>query len=317
MKLHEMMVSTSYAPDEWERPGKVRQLLPADAYTSREWFDREQQELFGKSWAFAGMVEDVKAPGDFKCVDVGSAALVLMRDHQNALRAFHNMCRHRGSRLLEGSGNIKGDSLICFYHKWTYSLARDLQLVGVPFQREVFPDLDKTCYRLLPAKVAIWKNLVFLHPDPEAEPLEDWLADIPRDLGPFEPGQTHLHEPEQLVETSDVVYRVRANWKIVVENFVDGYHLPLLHAGPLKTGDFSGQRWRPAGRHQAFYRPLKPEVTQEDAYVGQYGDRPWPTIHGVPERYGASYQWLIPNLALFQTATSWSSFHVIPVAPDA
>ena len=316
MKLHEMMVSASYSSGEWDRPDRLRQLLPVEAYTSRDWFDREQRELFGRTWAFAGMVEDVEAPGDYKCVDVGSAALVLLRDRQNSLRAFHNMCRHRGSRLLDGSGNIKGDSLVCFYHKWTYSLAKDLQLIGVPLQREVFPDLDKASLRLLPAKVATWKNLVFLHPDPAAEPLENWLADIPHKLGPFEAGQTQLHDPEQLVETSDVVYRVRSNWKILVENFIDGYHLPLLHAGPLNTGDFSAQRWRPAGHHQAFYRPLKASVGQEGAYVGHYGDRPWPTIRGVPERYGASYQWLFPNLALFQTATSWSSFHVIPIAPD-
>src|SRR5262249_27344949 len=64
------------------------------------------------------------------------------------------------------------------------------------------------------------------------------------------------------------------------------------------------------------YRPLRADVAREDAYVGHYGDRPWPVIDGVPERYGASYQLLFPNLALFQTATSWSSFHVIPIAPD-
>lgn len=316
MKLHEMMASNSYASGDWDRPDKLRQLLPADAYTSREWFEREQRELFAKTWAFAGMAEDVKAPGDYKCVDVGTVALVLMRDRQNGLRAFHNICRHRGSRLLNGSGSIKGDSLVCFYHKWAYSLAKDLQLVGVPLQPELFPDLDKASIRLLPAKVATWKNLVFLHPDPEAESLEEWLAGIPGKLGPFEAGQTAIHDPEQLVEASDVVYRVRSNWKILVENFVDGYHLPLLHAGPLNRGDFPGQRWRPAGRHQAFYRPLKAEATEEDAYVGQYGDRPWPVIKGVPARYGASYQWLFPNLALFQTATSWSTFHVIPVGPD-
>jgi len=315
--LHDMVASDSYSSQEWERADQIRHLLPASAYTSQEWFDREQRELFGTSWTFAGMTEDVKAPGDYKCVDVGSSALVLMRDLRDRLVAFHNVCRHRGARLLEGSGNIPGESLVCFYHKWTYNLADELKLIAVPFQREVYPDLDKSCYALRPAKVATWKNLVFLHPDADAEPFGDWLSKVPQELGPFEPGQTEIHDPARLVEVSDVVYRVRANWKIIVENFIDGYHLPLLHAASLSTGDFSLQRWRPAGRHQAFYRPLKPSVAAENAYTGQYGDRPWPVIDGVPERYGASYQWLFPNLGLFQTATSWSTFHVIPVTPDA
>jgi Rieske 2Fe-2S family protein len=124
-----------------------------------------------------------------------------------------------------------------------------------------------------------------------------------------------LHDPQLLVETSDMVYRVRANWKIVTENFIDGYHLPLLHAASLGEGDFTLQRWQPAGRHQAFYRPIKAGISQEKVYLGRYGDQPWPKIEGVPEAYGASYQWLFPNLGLFQTATSWSSFHVVPVEP--
>ena len=158
-------------------------------------------------------------------------------------------------------------------------------------------------------------NLIFVHSDPDAEEFDDWLAGIPQILGPFELQQTQLHQPEQLVETLDIVYRVKANWKIVTENFIDSYHLPLLHSETLPDGDFTRQHWRDAAPHQSMYRPIKPESSVEKAYVGYYGDRPWPAIEGVPASYGASYQWLFPNLGLFQTATSWSTFHVIPVEP--
>jgi len=313
--LHEMVTSDGFTTGEWSEPENIRQLLPVEAYTSPDWLARENRNLFGDTWAFAGMDEDVKAPGDYKCVDSGDAALVLIRDAENRLRAFHNVCRHRGTRLLEGSGHIAGNVLSCFYHKWTYSLADGFPLVSVPHEQAVFPTLDKSCFSLHPARVATWMNLVFVHPDPDAVAFEDWLADIPQMLGPFEPKQNRVHDPAELVEVSDVVYRVRANWKIVTENFIDGYHLPLLHAASLSDGGFAMQRWRAAGRHQAFYRPIKPGASQEKSYLGQYGDQPWPTIGGIPESYGASYQWLFPNLGLFQTVTSWSTFHVIPVEP--
>ena len=313
-KLHEMVTSDSFTAGEWSDPAQIRQQLPTDAYTSRDWFEREQRELFGRTWAFVGMTGDLARPGDYRCIDNGNAALVLIRDPQGRLRAFHNICRHRGARLLEGSGNVPGSTLSCFYHKWTYSLADDFKLIAVPHQ-QTFPALDKACHALHPASVATWMNLVFVHPDPDAGSFEDWLAGIPALLGPFEPNQSRVHDPSTLVETSDVTYRCRSNWKIVTENFIDGYHLPLLHAASLGDGEFLRQRWRAAGSHQAFYRPIKQGLTQETSYLRQYGDQPWPTIEGGPENYGASYQWLFPNLGLFQTATSWSTFHVVPVEP--
>ena len=206
------------------------------------------------------MTEDVKSPGDYKCVDSGDAAIVLNRDPNNRLQAFHNVCRHRGARLLEGTGHIRGNFLTCFYHKWTYSLTDSFKLVGVPHQQEAFAGLDKACHALHPAKVATWMNLVFVHPDPEAEELDDWLAGIPQMLGPFESQQTQLHNPELLVETLDIVYRVKANWKIVTENFIDSYHLPLLHSETLADGDFTRQHWRDTAPHQAMYRPIQTGV---------------------------------------------------------
>ena len=286
--LHEMVTSQEFTTGDWSELARVRQLLPVEAYTTKEWMERENRELFGRIWAFAGMTEDLKSPGDYKCVDHGDAALVLIRDPDKRLRAFHNVCRHRGARLLEGAGHIRGNVLTCFYHKWTYSLTDSFKLVGVPHQPEVLPELDKACHAFHPAKVATWKNLVFVHPDPNAEELEDWLAGIPQMLGPFESSQTHLHDPELLVETLDIVYRVKANWKIVTENFIDSYHLPLLHSETLRDGDFMRQRWQETGRHQSMYRPLKAGATQEEAYVGYYAEQPWPTIEGVAASYGAS-----------------------------
>src|SRR5215469_2034474 len=305
--LHPMVISGAYTSEEWCRPEQTpRQLLPVEAYTSENWFRREQRELFGSTWLFAGMVEDVQSPGDYMALQNGGPPIFVLRDKEGQLRAFHNVCRHRGARLVQGTGNL-GRAIICFYHNWTYELSGELK--SATLERELFPELDKTCHGLHPATVATWKNLVFVHPDPDAAPpFADWLADVPQKLGPFEPGQNRVHDPERLVEVSNVVYRVRANWKIVAENFIDGYHLPLLHPISLGDGDFLRQKWQPAGRHQAFYRPLKPGITHDK--------QPLPVVDGVPATFGAAYQWLYPNLALYETATIWSTFHVIPLAPD-
>jgi Rieske 2Fe-2S family protein len=288
-------------------PVGARQLLPVEAYVSADWYAREQRELFGRAWVFAGMTEDFARAGDYRCQRLGGNALVVLRDDAGEIRAFHNACRHRGARLLEeGRGNL-GGSIVCFYHRWTYELSG--RLSAISFERSQFPEIDKSCLGLKPVQVGVWKNLVFVNPDPNAEPFEQWLAAVPakhdRDL--HDPVQTKTHDPERMVEVSDISYRIRANWKIVVENFIDGYHLPLLHRVSLADGDFTRQRWAPAGRHVTFYRPLKPGI--------DHGRGPVPLVEGVPGSFGAAYYWLFPNVALFETAVSWSTFQVVPVGP--
>ena len=273
------------------------QELPIEAYTSAEWFAVEQSDLFGGVWNFVCLARDLTKPGDFACASAGPYPLVVLRDRDGDLRAFHNLCRHRGSRLLEGTGNA-GNAIRCFYHNWTYDLAG--RLVAVPQEKEQFPGLDKSCLGLKPAAIAIWRGLVFVHPDPDTEPFDAWLAGFGDQVGP--------HPIEDLVEVSDVRYRCSANWKIIIENFIDGYHFFYLHPKSLGDGDFTKQHWWPAGRHWMFHRPLKPGISHNDEFL--------PVIDGVDPAYGAGAYVLFPNLALYETATSWSTFHVIPLGPD-
>jgi Rieske 2Fe-2S family protein len=273
------------------------QQLPTAAYTDRAWFAAEQAGLFGNVWNFVCFARDLAKPGDFRCLNAGPYPLVVLRDRDGGLRAFHNLCRHRGSRLLEGSGNA-GQTIRCFYHNWSYDLAG--RLIAVPQEAEQFPGLDKSCLGLKPASVGLWRDLIFVHPEPQAEPFETWLAGFGDRVGP--------HPIEDLVEVSDVRYRVDANWKIVIENFIDGYHFFYLHPVSLGDGDFTKQHWWPAGRHWMFRRPLKPGIRHDNELL--------PVIDGVDPAYGAGAYVLFPNLALFETATSWSTFHVLPLGPD-
>ena len=274
-----------------------QQQLPIHAYADAAWFAAEQANLFGQVWNFVCFTGDLPDAGDYRCVMAGHYTLVVLRDRDGTLRAFHNLCRHRGSRLLDGKGNA-GKSIRCFYHNWTYDLSG--RLVAVPQEKEQFPGLDKACLGLKPAAIAVWRNLVFVHPDPDTESFETWLSGFGERVGP--------HPIEDLVEVSDVRYRCDANWKIIIENFIDGYHFFYLHPQSLGDGDFTKQHWWPAGRHWMFHRPLKPGVRHDDEVL--------PVIDGVDSAYGAGAYVLFPNLALYETATSWSTFHVTPVAPD-
>ena len=278
-------------------------ILPVDAYLTQEWFDREVEAIFSKTWSFAGFAEDISEPGQYLSVQAGlnNIFIVMGRDHR--LRAFHNICRHRGTQLLRASGKTQ-KAITCPYHDWTYDL--EGCLITVPEKETEFPDLDTSCLSLLPASVDRWRSMLFVHPDPEAGSIMSWFGDIEPALGP--------HRPDELVEYPEgrTSYEVRANWKILVENFLDAYHLSHLHSDTLSMYDHSRIESGFVGPHFVFYEPLAAFYAQN-----LEGNSPMPLIDHVPEdQQGAYAPMLFPGLGLSETESSWSTFHVIPVAPD-
>ena len=107
----------------------AQQILPREAYTDADWFARERKAIFAREFHFVGFASDLKAPGDFVTVTICGYPMIILRDQDEALRAFHNLCRHRGTELLEGTGNC-GKTIVCPYHRWTYML--DGRLRGLP-----------------------------------------------------------------------------------------------------------------------------------------------------------------------------------------
>ena len=286
-----------------QRSGRMQGHLPVEAYTSPEWFEREQTDLFGRVWQFGGFEEDVADAGDFVTVQAGPHPLFVMRGQDGQLRAFHNICRHRGTQLLRTIGKSK-KSIICPYHHWTYSL--DGELRNIPSRKTEFPDVDMSTLCLHKASVDTWLGMIFVHPAPNAEPLADWFDGVADQIGP--------HRPEELVEYTDgrIRQEIASNWKIVVENYIDGYHLAHLHSDTLSMYDHARQQSGFAGPHFLFYEPLA--KSYRDSVEKQ---SPMPLIdHGTPDEIGAYVPMLFPNLGLVATENSWSTFHVIPVAAD-
>jgi phenylpropionate dioxygenase-like ring-hydroxylating dioxygenase large terminal subunit len=280
-------------------PTADRYLLPVEAYTSASWFEREQRQLFDRTWQFVGMADDLTKDGDYLTSDVGASSLIVMRQADGRLGAFHNLCRHRGARLLEGQGNV-GRELRCFYHSWAYSLEGDLKRVP---QRDQFPDLDMACLGLHRASVDVWKGMVFVHPDPQPESLAEWLGDFPAAMGPYEPLELESSDKE--------VFEVKANWKLFAENHIDGYHLWHLHKTSVVGFNHSQQSWRPIGRHWTFSEPPQKPGMSPTANVGL------PIIEGItPDWYGSTVHLLFPNLGIASGAEYWLTLHMVPIAAD-
>ena len=279
-----------------------KMLLPVKAYTSQEWFEREQRELFGRVWQFAGMVSDIPDPGDYHCVNLGASPVIVIRDEEDRLKAFHNICRHRGTQLLEVRGKRK-KVIQCPYHDWVYSL--EGKLIGVPQRRSQFPHIDMAELSLFPASVAIWKGMIFVNPDAGALPFEQWLGDFPQRFGP--------HQPEELQESDVRQYEIKANWKIFVENYIDVYHLSHLHSETLNMYDHA--RLESAVCGAGHIVTWDPPAREYQKYLEKSSSGYLPLLFSEPEKWGAYIHMMFPNFGVAGTEYSWSTLEVIPVAP--
>ncbi|MEM9273415.1 MAG: aromatic ring-hydroxylating dioxygenase subunit alpha [Cyanobacteria bacterium P01_F01_bin.143] len=282
---------------------KTMPVLPVEAYTSQEWFDKEQKYIFSDSWQFAGFIEDLNEPGDYLTVQAGLNNILVIYGEDKQLKAFHNICRHRGTQLLRAVGKRK-KFITCPYHDWIYTL--DGKLSAIPERKTQFPDLDMSLLCLHKASVGIWRGMIFVHSNADAESLSNWFGNIEPYLG--------THQPEKLVEYEEARSRheINANWKIVVENYIDGYHLAHLHSETLFMYDHRKQQTGFVGNHFHFYEPLAKKYGADIQ-----NNSPYPLIDHIPtDKLGAYVPMLFPNLGLSETESTWSIFHVIPVAPD-
>jgi len=282
---------------------KKMPVLPVEAYTSEEWFRREQKLIFSRTWRFAGFAEDISEPGQYVSVQAGLNNIFIVMGRDRRLRAFHNICRHRGTQLLRAEGKTQ-KAITCPYHDWTYDL--EGKLISVPEKEREFPDLDMACLSLHGASVDLWRGILWVHPDPEAPSLARWFDGVEPFLGP--------HRPDELVEYPEAATRheVRANWKIVVENYIDAYHLAHLHSGTLSMYDHSKIESRFVGPHFVFYEPLAPHYAENLASNSML-----PLIDQIPaDKVGAYVPMLFPSLGLTEDEGAWSIFNITPLAAD-
>ncbi|HUR16248.1 MAG TPA: aromatic ring-hydroxylating dioxygenase subunit alpha [Candidatus Limnocylindrales bacterium] len=201
-------------------PVDQARLLPPRVFHDPAVFEFEQDRWFASTWLCAGRVEDVAEPGMYLLVQVAGEGVIVVRGRDHELRAFNNVCRHRGSTLVDEplDGKNRLVRIQCPYHAWVYEL--DGTLKRAPHTDEIV-DFDAADNGLLRVRVDVWEGFVFVNLDGDAPPLREYLADLPAAVAAYPIGATR--------RARRIEYEVNANWKVIGENYSECYHCPGVH----------------------------------------------------------------------------------------
>jgi choline monooxygenase len=280
-------------------PVDLASTLIPDAYTSADYYELEQQRVFAGSWVGVAMTSEIAEPGDFLVVEVAGRSLIVCRNRQGELRAFDNVCRHRGAQLCAAGGHV-GRFFQCPYHAWAYDL--DGVLLGTPLftpdsqvpvdQRAAFDmsdikAFDKADYGLHTVRVATFGPVVLVCLDPDVRPLDELYGDLT--------GRLAGYRMDEWQVTRSKTYEIDANWKLVAENFMEYYHLPWVHPGLVKVSPINAHyRWQGPGTYVGFCTSPISSNADEGGWDGL------PAISGLDEvdAVSARFVVLFPNVAL-------------------
>jgi phenylpropionate dioxygenase-like ring-hydroxylating dioxygenase large terminal subunit len=201
-------------------PFERARAMPRGVYTSEDFLKAELEDVFARDWVSVGRASGLKEPGDYIAYELAGRPIVVLRDGEGRLRAFSNVCRHRMSTIVEGRGSAR--ALVCPYHGWTYNLDGSLRAAPAMGRNEAFCKDD---YRLKPVRCEEWLGWIMVTLNPDAPPAAEELAEVEALVEDFDMGS--------YVETFRETHRWDTNWKVLAENFMESYHLPVCHAGTI------------------------------------------------------------------------------------
>jgi choline monooxygenase len=281
------------------------QTLASRFYTDPAILDIEKARIFWRTWQLVGTlghpcgeVNGVKRtiadPECFFTADVAGEPIVVVRDKQDTLRAFSNVCRHRAGPIALGGGCT--NVLRCAYHGWTYTL--DGRLIGTP-DVEGVEFFDRSTMGMVPLRLETWEQFIFVNFDQNAEPLSAYLGDIPEQARGFR------FDGLQFAERRD--YVINRNWKVYVDNYLEGYHIPIAHPGLMREIDYAQYRTDTFRYHSQQFAPIR-AMKREEA-----GERFYAPGTGQRE---ALYFWIFPNLMLNIYPDNVSTNLIVPLSHD-
>ena len=261
-----------------------RSGLPGWTYFSERLFELECAELFRTHWQYICHVSEVAEPGRFATLDIGGERGFVIRGEDGALRGFHNLCRHRGSRVVAAERGVCKRMIVCPFHGWTYNLDGSLRGVSRP---ETFPRMSKRHWGLKPLDMEVWNGLVFLRFCPGPQPS---VAEM---MAPFEAEVAPYDIAGMVSANSDYSETICANWKAVRDVDNEGYHVPQAHPA---LHDLYGQHY--------FDEPYRDYVSRSAGHFNESEGRHWSVLHyrrilPCPERLPESHRQLWLYLGLF------------------
>jgi phenylpropionate dioxygenase-like ring-hydroxylating dioxygenase large terminal subunit len=262
-----------FAPEcyrEQRRPLLDASTLPPHCYTSNEFYRREIERIFRCHWQFVGREEQLAEPGSYFCHDGPGGAAIVLRDADGEIRAYANSCRHRGARLLNGSGSC--GRIVCPYHSWSYHL--DGRLVGAPGMQQARA-FARDDYPLLELALATWNGFIFVHYQASPPPLADHLGNMP--------DKFDGHGCAQMRLVGELHFEIDSNWKLLAENALEAYHTGSVHRDTLGQ-----QQSRPVETSGNWTGLLVEDERSVATLPGD--DKPFPHIEGLgAEAAGGAY----------------------------
>jgi choline monooxygenase len=265
--------------------------IPSAWYLDPETLSLEQERVFGRTWQLVGRADQAKSPGDFFAAEVAGEPLLVCRDVDGELRALSNVCRHRAGPVARGSGNRR--SFQCGYHGWNYAL--DGRLRSTP-EFEGVESFDSSRVRLPSWRLERWGPFLFVNLDSGAAPLAEEMREVSGKTAGIPIGKMAP------VERRD--YVLECNWKVYVDNYLEGYHIPIVHPQLFRELDYNAYHTDTYRSSSLQIAPIRP---------GGGSDRRYPN----PEnRAGdALYFWVFPNLMLNIYLDSLSTNVILPLGP--
>jgi choline monooxygenase len=266
--------------------------IPAPWYVDARIAELESKTVFSKSWLMAGRANQVEKPGQFVTANVAGEPIVVVRGQDSVLRGFFNVCRHHAAAVVTepcGQASI----LHCPYHGWNYGL--DGSLKGMP-EFEGVKNFDRQKNGLLPVKADTWEGFAFVNLDPQAAVLKDFLGGLVKRVAPL--GLSKLHYFDRRV------YDIHCNWKVFVDNYLDGgYHVPHLHKGLNSVLDYKQYTIENEDRYCLQSSPMVSGTEDAATATTRKGDRAW-------------YFWQYPNLMINHYQGYMDTNLVLPVDVD-
>jgi choline monooxygenase len=281
-----------------QRPIQLAATPPSGWYTSREWYDREVERIFMREWLCVGRTDQIANVGDYFTIDLVGEPLLVARDEAGDVRAYVNVCRHRGMVVMSGSGNCK--AFQCPYHNWTYALSGALRgTPGRPRPMDDAQNFDRADYGLVPVRIESLAGFLFVNFDGQAPPLGSWAGDLGARLAPY--------DLEAMCGVRDVAWDVACNWKVLVEN-LEGYHVATLHGAHLDPSR-PPQIWT----HDETHGPY-----EAMRGIGSLQAGTLPVIEGLGQdaREAVYHLWVQPNLQIVLTASHMQYRLFVPDGPE-
>ena len=287
-------------------PAALPRALPAWTYDHPEMTRLELERILETSWQIVCHVNTIPEPGDFATFELGPNGIVALRDSNGGIRAFHNVCRHRGARLLEGTGHCPG-TITCPYHGWSYRLGGEL--IGMP-ERATFPGLERADWSLKAVRSQVAFGFVFVCLAGNPPPVEQTWGSLARELDPY--------RMEQMVPLgAPYIEHWDCDWKIAMDNYLESYHVPIGHPGLFRmfTPDYREQVQLPSGvaRSRGHMRERPSSRFSERLYQALVV----PTVTDLPDerRRCWTFYSMLPNIGIDIFPDQMDFFQVLPRGP--